>query len=200
MYVGKTEKCIPTQRFSQHLSDANRFSDRALYRAINKYGKDAFIFTVIEETDNPEEREVYWINTLNTYGSTGYNCTLGGEGKKSLNEKQIIEDYKHLLNMKLTADKNNCSFHGVKEILKRNNVTVLTTSQVSIKEKSNRVCMICKSTEQVLETFESQSEAARHLILYSYSKATSIPSVANKISLVCRNVRKTAFGFIWKLI
>ena len=37
----------------------NRHLDRPLYRALSKYGVENFIIETIEETDNPNEREIY---------------------------------------------------------------------------------------------------------------------------------------------
>ena len=47
---------------------------------MNKYGIEHFHIEIIEEIDNPEEREIYWINVKDTY-TYGYNATLGGDGK-----------------------------------------------------------------------------------------------------------------------
>ena len=56
---------------------------------MNKYGVEHFHFSVIEETDDACEREMYWIEKLRTYvgysDCNGYNATLGGEGKCYLN-------------------------------------------------------------------------------------------------------------------
>ena len=61
IYIGKTEQLNPQKRWNEHQADAknpNR-NHRALYKAINKYGVENFNFEVIEETDSPEEKEVY---------------------------------------------------------------------------------------------------------------------------------------------
>lgn len=62
---------------------------------MNKYGPEHFHIELIEETDNPEERERYWIQYYGSYHN-GYNATLGGDGKSwlELPEEQIIYDYK----------------------------------------------------------------------------------------------------------
>ena len=52
-----------------------------LYVAIRKYGIENFTFEVIEECRQEElnEKEIYWIKYYNSYGSGGYNATLGGD-------------------------------------------------------------------------------------------------------------------------
>lgn len=64
---------------------------------IQKYGKDAFTYEVIEECPLAalDEREQYWINYYNTY-KEGYNCNEGGgqfagenNGRARLTEKDV---------------------------------------------------------------------------------------------------------------
>jgi len=93
LYVGKTTKPNPYDRWKQHLQLARSFNNlqednsalsMPILRAISKYGADNFKFRVIEECsdDNVNERETYWINKLDACGKNGYNITLGGEGIK----------------------------------------------------------------------------------------------------------------------
>jgi hypothetical protein len=93
LYVGKTSKPNPYDRWKQHLQLARSFNNlqennsalsMPILRAISKYGADNFKFRVIEECDDDKvnERETYWIEKLKAYGKNGYNITLGGEGIK----------------------------------------------------------------------------------------------------------------------
>ena len=91
LYIGLTNYDNPIDRWTRHLQDyqtAGNFSKRPLYEAMKKYGVDKFHFEIIEETDNPQEREKYWIETLRTYigfeDCKGYNATLGGDGHSQL--------------------------------------------------------------------------------------------------------------------
>lgn len=81
IYIGKTEFSID-KRFKEHCSDAfkERNEKRPLYSAMRKYGIEHFHIELIEETDNPEEREKYWIEQKQSF-KNGYNATLGGDGK-----------------------------------------------------------------------------------------------------------------------
>lgn len=63
---------------------------------MKKYGPEHFHVELVEETDNPEEREQYWIKFYNSYGSTGYNATMGGDGKKYIDVNKLIEAYSRL--------------------------------------------------------------------------------------------------------
>ena len=81
IYIGKTERSVQ-ERWKEHCRDylKERCEIRPLYRAMKKYGVENFFIEVIEETDNPEEREVFWIQQKGSFKS-GYNATLGGDGK-----------------------------------------------------------------------------------------------------------------------
>lgn len=66
-----------------HLKNAQNHINRYLYDAMNKYGYDNFVCSLIEECDDSllDEREIYWIKFYNTTNkSNGYNMTIGGGG------------------------------------------------------------------------------------------------------------------------
>ena len=60
IYVGKTEFSIE-KRFAEHCKDAFKRTEehRPLYNAMRKYGIEHFHAELIEETNSPEEREIY---------------------------------------------------------------------------------------------------------------------------------------------
>ena len=57
--------------------------------AIRKHGRGAFVFEVIEycERDVLNEREQFWIATLDSQKPNGYNLTAGGGGSWGFNHK-----------------------------------------------------------------------------------------------------------------
>jgi len=78
MYVGQTTRSIE-ERFGEHARHKKFLVDKA----ICKYGRENFLIEVIEECDTREqlnEREIFWIATLNCKVPNGYNMTDGGEG------------------------------------------------------------------------------------------------------------------------
>jgi group I intron endonuclease len=80
-YVGKTKGSIDS-RFEGHKRLARRNPSTHLYKAMKKYGEDAFRVYLLEgnlDKNTLNDREMYWIKTLNTK-SLGYNETEGGEG------------------------------------------------------------------------------------------------------------------------
>jgi hypothetical protein len=62
VYIGQSEKL--NNREWNHFYWLNRgeHHNEHLQKSYNKYGKDNFIFEVIEETEDLDNRELYWIN------------------------------------------------------------------------------------------------------------------------------------------
>lgn len=77
-YVGITRQLLRT-RWVQHCH--GQASDMPIVRAINKYGRENFEMSVLEECEeeNLGAREQHWIAKLDTFKS-GYNATEGGDG------------------------------------------------------------------------------------------------------------------------
>lgn len=203
-YVGKTEHSVPIERFKEHLKEScqERSKHRPLYRAMNKYGVSKFCFEVLEEvsTANSCEREIYWIKELNTYGSSGYNATKGGDGAIYLDHQNIIQDYLELQNATKVSLLHDCHLDSVINILKQNNIKILKGSEVTSLKLGKSVKMLDKDTLKVLEIFPSQMEAARYLINKGYSKAKRAEQLSSKIGAVCNGKRITTGGFKWERV
>lgn len=80
IYVGKTKQTIQT-RWKKHVYDSARL-DTFLYRAMRKYGIEAFTIQLVETVQEADldQRECDWIQQLVTMAPTGYNLTEGGTG------------------------------------------------------------------------------------------------------------------------
>ena len=88
-YIGQAQEI--RKRLTKHYRDFENgyFKDMHLYRAWRKYGIEVFEVGIVEIVDLPEgnernkkldELEVKYIQQYNSYGTTGYNQTLGGDG------------------------------------------------------------------------------------------------------------------------
>lgn len=97
-YIGYSNNI--ERRWQEHMTRYNcqQEYNKVLYKAIRKYGLSNFSFEVIEETENLQEREKYWIKYYDTFNH-GYNETLGGDGHITsgetnnmaiLTEKEVI--------------------------------------------------------------------------------------------------------------
>ena len=97
IYIGQSNNI--QRRFQEHQTKGET-SRIPVDIAIQKYGKDNFTYTVIEETtiDNLNQAEEFWIDYFNSV-ETGYNCSKGGNqqsigennGKAKLTEQDVIE-------------------------------------------------------------------------------------------------------------
>lgn len=82
-YVGKSINY--KTRFKVHIKNANKKINRRLYDSINYHGIDNFELILLEDLGDCtreycNEREIYWINSLNSLMPNGYNMTLGRDG------------------------------------------------------------------------------------------------------------------------
>ena len=81
IYVGQTTTSLET-RHKKHLSQLN--DNTYFHKAIKKYGIENFSLEVLEKNiplETLDEREIYWIKTLDCYYTSGkgYNLTKGGQ-------------------------------------------------------------------------------------------------------------------------
>ena len=201
-YIGKTEFSIE-KRFKEHCRDAfrERNERRPLYRAMKKYGIEHFHISLLEETDNPEEREIYWIKEKDSYHN-GYNATLGGDGKKYLNYQEVIDKYRELENCAEVSRVLGISRAYVADILKKNNIQVVSSCEIAKRKNFKRVGMFTKDNPPVfIREFSSYYAAARYLKESGIiSHQASIKSAKTHISSVCKKERKSAYGYYWKLL
>ena len=188
IYIGKTEYSIE-KRFKEHCQDSKRehCEKRPLYNAMNKYGIKHFHIELIEETSEPEEREIYWIQYYNSF-KYGYNATLGGDGKH-------YRDY----DLVVTLFKEGKTINEIAEILNYDIKTcrvALEQASINAKDRQIRgreplyhsVIQLDKDTEEVLAIYPSMAAAQNALKKQS----------SGHIAAVCRGKRKTAYGYKWK--
>jgi group I intron endonuclease len=193
VYIGKTEKENPYERFEEHKQDykKERKEIRPLYRAFNKYGIENFSFEILEQSEMPEEREVFYIQQFNSYvgfnKSNGYNATLGGDGKKYIDDLLVVEKYiqEEENSIKKIAKELKIDVGSISTILKKYKVKIRDPKLYT----SLKVLQIDKKTRQVLNEFESLSDAALYL---------KDERKRQHITEVCQGRRKSAYGYIWK--
>ena len=197
VYVGKTEFSIE-KRFKEHCQDAfrERCEKRPLYSAIRKYGIENFHIELIEETDNLEEREIYWIGFYDGY-TKGYNATLGGDGKTLYNHQAILQRLKEHPYPCDIAKEFGCCTDIVCDIAKNNSINVKHKSQETLKEKLSKKVSAYTKAGDYIKSFSSTVEAAEWC--YEQKKCATLNSgVRAHIAEVANGQRKSAYNYVWK--
>lgn len=162
---------------------------------MRKYGIEHFHVELIEETDNPAEREIYWIEQKRSF-KNGYNATLGGDGKRYLDYDLIIASYKEIQSIKETAIKLGVSADSISNILHVNNIPIIASTDV-VQKKYGKVVNMYDLEDNFLRTFPSVNAAATYMVenqLTGCKKTT----IKQHITEVCLGKRKTAAKYKWK--
>lgn len=199
IYVGKTNLSLE-KRFQEHIQDAQRKTQqhRPLYNAINKYGKEHFTISLIEECSSSEasEREIYWIGFYEGY-EKGYNATLGGDGKQRFNHELIAQRLKEHPYPIDVANEFNCSIDLIRIIGKEYNI-ILKNKGANNVNAPKQIQQFDKNNN-FIQIFPSIQKAAEWLQQNNYLKTIN-SGVRSHISDVANGRRKTAYQFIWKYI
>ncbi len=186
IYIGKTEKENPNDRFKQHLLDSNKTykNKRPLYDAIKKYGKHNFTFDVLEKTENASDREKFYIDFYDAY-KNGYNATPGGDGRPYVTNYEEIIEYFNSGDFSLVDVANHFNIH-------RDTVrTILKKFKIDYNKFKRRRLKVYKFLKD--GTFVESFDDCR-------SAAISLGNIKlnSHISECCKNKRNSASGFIWK--
>ena len=190
VYIGKTAFSIQ-KRFQEHCRDAfrERNEKRPLYNAMRKYGTEAFSIELIEECDDAfaADREAYWIGVYNAY-STGYNATLGGDGKFLYNHEAIAKRLKeHPYSADVSAEFGCCA-DIIREIANQNNIQL---------QRNKKTITAYSKDGKEIKSFNSTIEAAQWC--FDNGKCVTLNSgVRSHIAEVANGKRKSAYGYIWK--
>lgn len=186
IYIGATTQSVE-DRWKQHLSERNRSWHRPLYKAINKYGIENFSVEIIEETDNLEERERYWIEYYRSF-KYGYNATFGGKGKPYLDHDIILALWQDGKNIYEIHKITNYDEGAIRKVLKSHNISKNERFVRGQLVKQSPIAMLDKDTKEILRVFPSLKEA--HNFLGKQQNG--------HIAAVCDGRRKVAYGYSWK--
>lgn len=190
-YVGKTTSSIE-ERFKKHCIDSQRKNrnKRPLYNAFNKYGIENFKIEELEFVEDNSilsEKEIYWINELQTYGSKGYNATKGGDGKILYDYNEILELYNLGYTCTKVANKVGCYEQTVRRVLKAHGIKIRGGSVKRIDQFD--------MAGNYIQYFWGSVEAAQWLVDNGFAKSTSCK---RHITDCCNNKHPYAYGYKWK--
>lgn len=163
---------------------------------MRKYGVDKFYIALIEETDSPNEREIYWIEEKRTF-KNGYNATLGGDGKRYLDYDIIISEYSEIQNIAKVAKKLKISRDSVKKVLESQNVSIKSSCEIS-KETNSKIIKMFDKKNNFICSFPSVKDASRYIIKQKISSSIDLTGIASHIRSCANKKRKTAYNHIWK--
>lgn len=196
IYIGKTEFSLE-KRWKEHCDDTYRESKekRPLYAAMRKYGIEHFHMELIEETNNPEEQEEYWIEQKQSF-KNGYNATMGGDGRRRIDYDVVVATYQQLQNLAMTAAALNIDETSVHNILLSQGVAIKSSAEV-LKEKCSIPVLMFDLDDNYLQTFPSSHEAARYMVANNLTGCKH-STIRQHISEVCKGRRKTAAKYKWK--
>lgn len=196
IYIGKTEFSIE-KRFKEHCKDAfkDKSEKRPLYSAMKKYGIEHFHIEQIEETDNPEEREVYWIEQYGSF-KNGYNATIGGDGRRYIDYDLVIATYKELGVIKEVAEKLHLDRGTISRILQNNHIQIKTAQEIMV-ERNGKITNMYDLSGNFLRSFPSTNEAARYMVENHLTNCKQT-TIKQHITEVCNGKRRTAAKFKWK--
>lgn len=103
VYIGQTDRLNQREREHFYKLERNEHHNQFLQKSYNKYGKENFIFEVLEESDNLNECELHWINN---YG--GINSELNYNLKDPTSKEW--SNYVKVKQSKATLGENNPNY------------------------------------------------------------------------------------------
>lgn len=185
-YIGATSTTIK-QRMHSHRFDKN---ETMISKSIQKYGWNSFEYGIIEETNNLEEREKYWIKHYNTLTPNGYNMNAGGT--RLFGEENNFYGKKHSSKLIKYLSKLAAERIGVLNPFFGKHHSKLAKSKIS---DGNSIQVIMKDVGgNVLKTFKNAIVAGQ----YCTKKRLSFGKTPNSdIHKACKEGSK-AFGFYWE--
>lgn len=188
IYIGKTDYSIE-KRWNEHCRDARKedIQNRPLYKAMRKYGIENFSIEIIEETTEPDKREIFWIEYYSSF-KNGYNATLGGDGKHYADYELICQLWEKGKTIKEIMELTNYCKETICRALSNFNISSFEKRSRAQTLNKKPVCKIDKKTGEILKIYNSVAEAERN------------EQTNRHIRAVCNGKRKTAGGFKWKYL
>lgn len=194
IYIGKTSRSVEV-RFNEHINDSfNKNSSSYnyyLHSAIRKYGIKNFICETIEEVEESQinDREIFWISQYDSY-NTGYNLTLGGEGRVIYQDADILKLWREGYSQKEITEILGITHGNISSRL----------SVLGIDEEERKARGKEKSTEKNSDPVLQFTKDG--IFIKEWPSASAIERETgmsrSNIKSVCNGKLKSAYGFIWK--
>lgn len=200
-YVGKRQK----PRFDKHY----RGSGTHFKLALEKYGKEKFHTYILEWCDSKGTlciAEKKWVSRFNDMGAELYNIAPGGDGGNMIDWGALGQERRDEINEKNRqshlGEKN--PFYGrhhsekTKAILREKNKHRRCPEELKAykqmqRDKLPQVAQIDKVTGTIIKVWDNWCDASK-------SVSPNNRCGYSHIAECCRNERRSAYGFSWKII
>lgn len=195
-YIGKTYDSID-RRFKQHISKAKSGSNSPIHKAFRKYGVDNFKIYLLDNYPESilEQEEVKAIQLYETF-TNGYNATLGGDGRRYINDNLIITEYAKTPVLAKISRNLNIDIKTIKKALQANNIEVLSHKEIVSKVLPDLRPILLVEQNIV---FDNIILCAEYLINSGISK-TSQTRTKESIYRVCKGLRKSYLKYAFKYL
>lgn len=201
-YVGQSYDVIRRFRVHKLKLRKGEHPNTHLQGAWNQYGENSFAFSVIENCSIEvlNDREMFWIEKLQTLSPNGYNLTLGGDGNRGY---RFSDSTKSLLS-EIKKASPSCYWQGKhlsdehKQKIRDAALNMSEDTRQKIGEASRRVMSDPDIRQRMIQHQNNKSVYCRELdaIYYSVSEAArQIGLSAGNISKVCRGLIKKTGGY-----
>lgn len=145
-YIGQTRYTVEFRwRQHQHKKDNCYF-----HNALQKYGADNFIVETLEECDfkDLDSREIFYIAKYDTF-ATGYNTTIGGDGKRKIVTDNQYDEIKGLYLSGFSSNK-------IADLYKVNKTTILKIlHSMNVKLRSNKLNINNQEFQELVADYRS---------------------------------------------
>jgi group I intron endonuclease len=161
IYIGQTKFNL-SKRITEHIKEEKSL----IYKALNKYGVEAFVTSVIdyaEDRGTLSEKEKKWIRVFNCKSPRGYNLTSGGEGL--FNPSEEIREKMRVANLgrkdsEVTKEKH-------RKIMKGNTLRLGKKDSEGTKEKKRKAHIGKKLRKEISEEVGKKIGAANSKRVWS---------------------------------
>lgn len=195
VYIGETIGEIRI-RWNQHKSTSFNPNSHSynyhIHCAIRKYGIDNFKIEEIEQCTDEErfKRETCYILLYESYKpEKGYNYIIEGEGPSPYLTQDFLDYWEKGFQVKEIAKKIGCHKETVSKRLHANGISheeIIKRFGEYVSQRDGKPVQQYSLTGEYIKTYPSTASCEKD----GYSQSA--------ISSVCRQVQKSAYGYLWK--
>ena len=203
VYVGQTIKQI-SERWYEHVYLTQSNKGYEIHNKMRKIGINHFHIELLEETDELDEREIFWIEKLQTHFSVGgCNLTRGGQTAAEKNKKPC---YQYDLNGNFLRE-----FESIKDasrFIGKNHRNISNTLMGKFNtaygyrwsyDKVEKLPPLKSNHTGVSKEVYQYDLNGAFIAKYESTKeaAKALGKSQGNISSAANGKRKTAYGFVW---